>query len=70
MFWVNRTESRGVEQFDSSRFNETVTLSNRLRGRLRNFFILSIQSFSLRSDVYVTSLTPPLAVLNLGVRFL
>jgi hypothetical protein len=70
MFWVNRTESRGVEQFDSSRFNGTVTLSNRLRGRLRNFFILSIQSFSLRSDVYVTSLTPPLAVLNLGVRFL
>jgi hypothetical protein len=69
-FGVNRTKSRGVEQFNSSKFNGAVTLSKRLHGRPKNSFVLSIQSFFLRNDAYLTSLAPPLTDLNLGARFL
>jgi hypothetical protein len=46
------------------KFNGAITLSKRLHGRPENSFVLSTQSFSLRSNAYVTFLAPPLANLN------
>jgi hypothetical protein len=58
-FWISRTESRDVEWFDSSRFSGAAIPSKRVHGRPSSFFVLSIQSFSLRSDVHVTSFVLP-----------
>jgi hypothetical protein len=51
-------------------FNGVVTLSKKLHGRPENSFVLSTQSFSLRSNAYVTSLAPPLVDLNIRARFI